>query len=97
MKQAVQITLLGQPFTVRSEASPAEVRKIAAFVNDQVAEIMGSGQTADTLNAAVLALMNMSGAYLRLRDSEQCEQRATSRLQELLVKLETALPDKDKD
>ncbi len=97
MKQAVQITLLGQPFTVRSEASPAEVRKIAAFVNDQVAEIMGSGQTADTLNAAVLALMNMSGAYLRLRDSKQCEKRATSRLQELLVKLETALPDKDKD
>lgn len=97
MKQAVQITVLGQPFTVRSEASPAEVRKVAAFVNDQVAGIMGSGQTADTLDAAVLVLMNMSGAYLRLRDSEQGDQRATLRLQELLVKIETALPDKDKD
>ncbi len=93
MKQAVQVTILGQPYTLRTEASPAEVLKVAAFVNEQVGEIMAAGRTADTLNAVVLALLNMGGAYLRLREGQQEKDQAAVRLQQLLTRLEDALPE----
>ena len=41
MKHAVQITVLGQNYTIRSEAAPEEVRKVAAFVNAQLEEAAG--------------------------------------------------------
>ncbi len=93
MKQAVTVTVLGQQFTLRSEAPPDEVREVAAFVNARVAEVMASGRTVDTLNAAILALLNVAGQYLRLRDEAaqeggECEQR----LQDLLQRLERACP-----
>ncbi len=79
MKNAVQVTVLGQPFTVRTEASPDEVYEVAACVNKQVAEIMAGNHTTDTLNAAVLALMNMTGDYLR----------TARKLRQLQARLET--------
>jgi len=82
LKRPIQVTVLGQPYTVRTEASPAEVHAVAAYVNDRVAEIIANGQTVDTLNAAVLALMNMSGDYLR----------SSKKLQHLLTRLDTELP-----
>ena len=93
MKQAVQITVLGHPYTVRTDVSPAEVRKVAEFVNDQVEGIMAAGRSADTLNTAVLALLNMGGAYLHLQEVQQEKEKASARLSQLLRRLEEALPE----
>lgn len=94
MKQAVTVTVLGQQFTLRSEVPPEEVREVAAFVNARVAEVMAGGRTVDTQNAAILALLNVAGLYLRLRDGAaqggaECERR----LQNLVQRLERACLD----
>ncbi len=68
MKQAVELTILGQQFTVKSEASPDEMRRVADFVNGKITEVMSVSRSADSLNCAILALMNVSGAFLRLQD-----------------------------
>lgn len=93
MKQAVSVTILGQHITLKSEAPPEEVREVAAFVNAKVAEVMAAGRTVDTQNAAILALLNVAGLYLRLRDqAEVGGQEAELRLRQLLQRLEQACP-----
>lgn len=93
MKQAVSITILGQHITLKSEAPPEEVREVAAFVNAKVAEVMATGRTVDTQNAAILALLNIAGLYLRLREqTEGVGQEAELRLQLLLQRVEQACP-----
>lgn len=96
MKQAVSVTILGQHITLKSEAPPEEVREVAAFVNAKVAEVMAAGRTVDTQNAAILALLNIAGLYLRLRDESSGGDRAGDvRLQQLLHRLEQACPGQD--
>ena len=93
MKHAVQVTILGQQYTVKSEAPPEEVQRVADFVNRQVAEVTAS-RAVDTLNSAILTLMNIGGAYLRLQDNTaERQQEAEGRLQRLLRRLEEACPD----
>ncbi len=91
MKHAVQVNILGQQYTVRSTASPDEVQRVAEFVNRQVAEVAAS-KAVDTLNTAVLALMNIGGAYLRLQDAMAVDQHGEERLQRLLQRLECDCP-----
>lgn len=93
MKQAVSVTILGQHITLKSEAPPEEVREVAAFVNAKVAEVMAAGRTVDTQNAAILALLNVAGLYLRLREqTEGGGQEAELRLRQLLQRVEQACP-----
>lgn len=92
MKHAVQVTILGQQYTVKSAASPEEVQRVADFVNCQVAEVTAS-KSVDTLDSAILTLMNIGGAYLRLQDAVAERQQVEGRLQELLQRLEQACPD----
>lgn len=96
MKHSVQVTILGQQYVVKSEASPEEVQKVAAFVNGQIAEVAAARRTVDSHNAAVLALLNVAGAYLRLRDEETVSDgRLEEHLRHLLARLEQACPDAD--
>ncbi len=96
MKQAVSVTILGQHITLKSEAPPEEVREVAAFVNAKVAEVMAAGRTVDTQNAAILALLNIAGLYLRLLDESAGGGReGDERLRQLLQRLEQACPGQD--
>lgn len=88
MKHSVQVTILGQQYAVKSDAPPEEVQRVADFVNERIAEVAAARRTADSLNAAVLALLNVSGAYLQLRDRETEDGQAEERLRRLLVRLE---------
>lgn len=89
-KQSVQVSILGQQFNLRSEAAPEQVHKVARFVEDQIAQVTRSGRAVDSLQAAILALLNVSAAHLEgvTPISESVE---TRRLQQLVEKIETAL------
>lgn len=92
MKEPLQVTLLGQTFAVRSNASAADVQRVAAFVNGKLAEVSG-GRSADSLHVALLALLNVSGDYLRLcDDAGQGGQELVERLNRLLRQIEQELP-----
>jgi cell division protein ZapA len=92
LKQAVEVTILGHLFTVKSEASPDEMRRVAEFVNGKISEVMSISRSADSLNCAILALMNVSGAFLRLQDqvAEEGDEDVWGRLQALLNRIELA-------
>ena len=90
MKQSVEVTILGQPFVVRSTESAEEVLRIASFVNDRLDEVMASGRSADTLASAILALMNVSGRLLRQQETvaQSGDEDVNRRLRILLERLD---------
>lgn len=89
MKEAVQVTLLGQVFSLRSEATPEEVRRVTEFVNRAIAEASSSGKTVDSLNVSLLALLNVAQAFLRLQESKAEEERElVGRLERLMQRME---------
>ena len=94
MKHAVQVTILGQQYTVRSEASPTEVAQVAAFVNARIAEVASASKVVDTFNTAILTLLNVAGEYMHLRQADQLGQE---RLRRLVARLDEQAPTSGAD
>ena len=93
MKQSVQVSILGQQFNLRSEASPEQVHRVARFVEDQIAQVTSSGRAVDSLQAAILALLNVSAAHLGDESSPGSLGAEDQRLSQLIEKIEAACSD----
>jgi len=100
LKQAVQVTILGQQFTLRSEASTEEVTRVVEFVKDKIDEVAAASRNSDSLNIVILALLNLAGTYLRIEGEgaaaashSASEAEVEERLRSLLERLETACPE----
>jgi cell division protein ZapA len=91
MKQSVQVSILGQQFNLRSDAPPEQVQRVARFVEDQISQVTSSGRAIDSLQAAILALLNVSAAHLGDGSSAGVAQVENERLGRLVEKIETAL------
>ena len=93
MKQSLQVSILGQQFHLRSDSPPEQVQRIAEFVEQQILEITASGRVADTLQAAVLALLNVYARYLQGGGAETVAPEATERLRQMIGRIEQALAE----
>ena len=91
MKQSVQVSILGQQFNLRSEAPPEQVHRVARFVEDQISQVTASGRTVDSLQAAILALLNVSAAHLEGAPVGASPEVESERLVQLVTKIESAL------
>ncbi len=88
----VDVTLLGQPLVIRTEASPEYVKTLAAFIEERVAILRKSG-VRDTMMALTLAALDITDELFRARQ-ERVQDEATlrSRLEGLTSLLDDALP-----
>lgn len=93
MKQSLQVSILGQQFHLRSDSPPEQVQRIAEFVEGQIQEITASGRVADSLQAAVLALLNVSARYLQGGSQEGLPPETTERLRQMVGRIERALAE----
>jgi len=91
MKQSVQISILGQQFHLKSDESADQVRRVADFVNSQITKVTASGRATDSLQAAILALLNVSAAYLQGEAPDSAAPLPTERLVRLAEQIEQAL------
>ncbi len=91
MKQSVQVSILGQQFNLRSDAPPEQVHRVARFVEDQISQVTGSGRAVDSLQAAILALLNVSAAHLEGSPAVNAFEDEAQRLDQLIEKIEAAL------
>jgi cell division protein ZapA len=91
VKQSVQVSILGQQFNLRSDAPPEQVHRVARFVEDQIAQVTSSGRAVDSLQAAILALLNVSAAHLGDESSSASLGVDDQRLSQLVEKIEAAL------
>ncbi len=93
MKQTVQVTIMGQQYSVRSDDDPQKVERVADFVNRRLTELASRAPTADTHQITVLALLNLAGDYLEQVDSGS--QQMSARLEQVVTTLEQAVADSE--
>jgi cell division protein ZapA (FtsZ GTPase activity inhibitor) len=95
VKQSLQVSILGQQYFLRTDSPPEQVQRIADFVEGQIQEITASGRVADSLQAAILALLNVSARYLQggANNQDDLPPEVTERLRLMAGKIERALAD----
>ena len=71
MKNHVRVEILGREYVVKSDEGEERVKKIAAYVNQKIKEISESTQTVSTLNAAILAAMNIANDYFQVMEEKK--------------------------
>lgn len=91
MKKSVQVTILGQQFHLKSDAPPERVEQVARFVEEQIHQVTASGRAVDSLQAAILALLNVSAAHLDGLGRPGNNQASEQTLGRLIARIERAL------
>lgn len=89
MKKRYEIKILGQELAVLSDAEDQQVNKIVRYVNDKMEEIMKSHNGLRTLDVAILAALNISEEFLKLKGvNEELRHHLETRSEQLIQLIE---------
>lgn len=61
--QPIEVEIFGHTFALRSEKSEAEVRRIAAYVDQQMRQMAEQARTAILLRVAIMAALTIADEY----------------------------------
>jgi cell division protein ZapA len=85
----VRVSILGEEYTIRSDASPAHIRDVAEYADRVIRQVMSSGTVVETHKVAILAALQITDELFRAR----AEVRAiTDSMQELSADVRRWLP-----
>ncbi len=90
MKKALDVEILGQKFTISSEADEGYMLKVAGYVDEKMQELLRAAKPVSQSNIAMLAALNIADEYHRLKDTHEA---VLQRLNQLSKKLSTTLAD----
>jgi cell division protein ZapA len=68
-KNSVRVRILGEEYTVRTDASPDRARAIAQYFDRAVRQILTTGHVPETHRAAILAGLQITGELFEARDA----------------------------
>ena len=76
MKNSHKITILGQELSVLSDSEDEQVANVVQFVNEKMEEVLQDRNGLKTLDVAILAALNISEEFLKLKEVHQeiCDQ-----------------------
>ena len=66
--QRVEVEILGQKYTIRSEADPKYVRDLAAYVEKRIKSVEGQIRGQDPVKALALAALYIADELFRARE-----------------------------
>jgi len=92
MKKALDVQILGQRFTISSDAEEDYMLKVAGYVDGKMQELMRSPKAVTKSNVAMLAALNIADEYHRLKDAHDA---ILTRLDQLSKKLSTRMSEED--
>jgi len=90
MKRAIDVEIMGEKLTLRSDAEEGYVRKVAGYVDRKMQEVLKTTRPVAKSSAAMLAALNIADEYQRLKDHNDAMSR---RLNVLLKRLSTNLTE----
>ena len=70
MKNAIRLEILGREYTVKSDEGEERVKKIGEYVNQKIQEITEGTKTISTLNATILAALNIANDYFEMLEKQ---------------------------
>ena len=95
MKNVLYVQIMGRQYAV--EANPGDelyVNRLAQYVEECMTKIKGESKTADTMNLAVTAAMNLADELFRLQDGRgTLGHSLETKADEMLVLLDKALAE----
>ncbi|MFQ5683590.1 MAG: cell division protein ZapA [Candidatus Binatia bacterium] len=92
MKKAVDVEIMGQKFTISSDAEENYIFKVADYVSGKMQEALKTTRSLAKPNATMLAALNIADEYHRLRDRHEA---VLHRLNDLSKRLSTTLTEED--
>lgn len=90
-KRSVAIRVLGQEYRIRSDADPAELQRVAGFVDETMDRLRDRTGAVDSLDLAVMAAVNLARDLLAERAGRRSEGTAAQRLRRLTERVEAVL------
>jgi cell division protein ZapA (FtsZ GTPase activity inhibitor) len=92
-KRTVPVQIFGQEFRIRSDGEAARVRRAAALVDETMARVRARSGSADTLDVAVLAALNIAHRLLAEGERSALPAAGGSDLGALIELVESALAE----
>jgi cell division protein ZapA len=90
MKKALDVEILGQKFTISSEAEEGYMLRVASYVDNKMQELMQASKPIAKPNVAMLAALNIADELHRLKDSHEA---ILNKLDQLSKKISTTLTE----
>ncbi|HEX9444585.1 MAG TPA: cell division protein ZapA [Candidatus Binatia bacterium] len=90
MKKAVEVEIMGERLTLRTDQDESYVRNVAGYVDKKMQEVQKSTRPSAKSSIAMLAALNIADDYQRLKD--HCDS-VSRRLHLLIQKVSTNLTE----
>ena len=65
---SVRVTILGEEYTLRSEAPPEQARAVAEYYDRMVRQVMNAGNVVESNRAAILAALQITAELFQARE-----------------------------
>ncbi|AHG90979.1 protein of unknown function DUF710 [Gemmatirosa kalamazoonensis] len=88
-RNSVRVSILGDDYMIRTEASAAHTREVAAHVDGIIRRVLATGSVVETHKAAILAALQITDELFRARADAE---RMTQSMQELSAEVKRWLP-----
>lgn len=88
-RTSVRVTILGDEYTIRSDASPAHTREVAEYVDRMIRQVMSAGTIVETHKVAILAALQITDELFRARSEGK---ELTAAVEELSADVRRWLP-----
>lgn len=88
-KQVVRVSIVGEEYAIRSEATPEHTRAVAEYVDDAIRRVLNSGGAVETRKAAILAALQITD---QLFEAEQAAKALTGTMRSLSAEVRRWLP-----
>ena len=88
-RSSVKVSIVGQEFTIRSDATPEHTREVAAYVDRTIRGIMQSGAVVESSKAAILAALQITSELFVARETTES---LTASMQALSADVRRMLP-----
>ena len=68
---SIEVTILGQKYTIKGEASEEYIKKLASFVDEKMKEVYNSSPGISPLKAAILDCLNIADELHKFREDQE--------------------------
>ena len=79
-KHLVKVVIVGEEYTIRSDASPEHTRAVAQYVDQSIKRVLNTSLVVENHKAAILAALQITDELFRARASSQAVDEAMDAL-----------------
>jgi cell division protein ZapA len=70
-KVVVRVTIMGEEYAIRSDASPEHTRRVADYVDRAIRQVKSSGPLVESHKAAILAALQITDELFKSREASE--------------------------